>query len=203
MQPDEGDKSDIDREEEGKMERMRKFFHVAILPCLVALMFGLFTVQASAATIRIEVRNVTEASSTVTKTDGVTCSVEFTPSAYYTYPKQVVVQNSTGEIVPVSYDPKTGKLNISGDYVYGNLTVTGEAVQVQPIGQPSIEGLTTVGETLTVKVSPADADVSYQWYKVKNGVRTAIGNSSSYELTTNDVGYTIDVIVINNHCNRI
>ena len=198
MQPDEGDKSDIDREEEGKMERMRKFFHVAILPCLVALMFGLFTVQASAATIRIEVRNVTEASSTVTKTDGVTCSVEFTPSAYYTYPKQVVVQNSTGEIVPVSYDPKTGKLNISGDYVYGNLTVTGEAVQVQPIGQPSIEGLTTVGETLTVKVSPADADVSYQWYKVKNGVRTAIGNSSSYELTTNDVGYTIDVIVINN-----
>ena len=180
------------------MERMRKFFHAAILPCLVALMFGLFTVQASAATIRIEVRNVTEASSTVTKTDGVTCSVEFTPSAYYTYPKQVVVQNSTGEIVPVSYDPKTGKLNISGDYVYGNLTVTGEAVQVQPIGQPSIEGLTTVGETLTVKVSPADADVSYQWYKVKNGVRTAIGNSSSYELTTNDVGYTIDVIVINN-----
>lgn len=180
------------------MEKLRRFLHVAILPCLVALMFGLFTLQASAATIRIEVRNVTEASSTITKTDGVACSVDLSPSAYYTYPKHVVVQNAAGEIVPVSYDPKTGKLSINGDHVYGNLTVTGEAVKVEPIGQPAIDGLAIVGETLTVKVSPADADVSYQWYKVKNGVRTAIGSAVNYELTASDVGYTIDVIVVNN-----
>ena len=182
------------------MERLKKFLHVMILPCLVAMMFGLFTVQASAATIRIEVRDVTEASSTITQNDGTTCTVKLTPSAYFTYPAGLVVEYADGGAVPFSYDAKTGTISFNADVVYGNIRITGEAVAVKPIDQPVIEGSAVVGETLTVKVTPADSDVSYQWYQVKNGISTAIkgATSSTYEIKVADVGYIIDVTVINN-----
>ena len=86
-----GDYADNDRKEEVKMERMKKFLHVAILPCLIALIFGLLTVQASAANITYNLSDIVSSNTSTTPKDGVAYTTELTASSEYKLPDTLLL----------------------------------------------------------------------------------------------------------------
>ena len=49
-----------------------------------------------------------------------------------------------------------------------------------------------VGQTVTTTLAPSDATANYQWYRGDTAITGAI--SSSYTVTTNDIGYTLKVV---------
>lgn len=175
------------------MERLKKLLRVAMLPCLVALMFGLFTVQADAATITYNLSDITSSNSVTSAKDGVAYSTVLTASTDYKLPSTILI--ISGETVlgeaDYSYSPTSGNLSIRAESVKGDITIMGAAVKLKSIDPPVVKGNFVVYETLTAEVTPSDATVTYQWKRDNKVISGA--TSPTYTLTLDDIGHEINV----------
>jgi hypothetical protein len=127
----------------------------------------------------------------------------------YTDPSNFVLPSwlslSGGTISGTPTDADVGSHNVtvaitdnSGGTDTQSFTIVVQNVNDAPIGSPTISGTAREGETLTVSTDVVnDADglgsFSYQWFR--SGFEISGATSSSYTLTTDDVGENISVRV--------
>ena len=172
---------------------MKKFLHVAILPCLIALIFGLLTVQASAANITYNLSDIVSSNTSTTPKDGVAYTTELTASSEYKLPDTLLL--ISGDTVlgeaDYTYSPTTGKLTIRAESVKGDITIMGAAVKLKSVQPPVVKGNFIVYETLSVELLPADATVTYQWKRDNKVISGA--TLPTYTLTVDDIGHEINV----------
>ena len=192
------------------MERLKKFLHVMILPCLVAMMFGLFTVQASAAKINCHLNDISVnqlSGNLASWKDGTVVEMMLSVSEGYRLPDKLDIYSDSENRVlgeaDYSYDSKTGKLKIYADSVKGNITINGTAVKLIRVEDVSFTSGCTfvVGTDLRVEVKPANATVTYRWKRDgviitdKNGDPIA---TPTYTLAQEDIDCIITVEVTGN-----
>lgn len=177
------------------MGRLKKIVHVGIMICLVAIMSTAFALQVDAANITYNLSELTSSNTAKTVTDGTAYSTTLTPSTDYKRPTSLVItagDKALGES-DYTYSPTTGKLSIQASAMYGDIVIYGQAVALKSISVPTIAGNFVVYETLSAVVTPADATVTYQWYRNSTAISGA--TSPTYTLTLADVGKEINVQV--------
>ncbi len=181
------------------MERLKKILHVGILVGAMAMMVAAFSLQVNAAKMVYALSDITSSNATLTVTDGVTYTTILTPSSEYKLPAKIDVAVRIGEESQIlnaadgdyKYDPQTGKLEIRGDKIKGEVAIVGVAVKLKSLEVPTVKGSFVVYETLNAVVFPADATVTYQWYRGERAINGA--TASSYVLTKTDIGQEINV----------
>ena len=130
-------------------------------------------------------------------THGVEFAVTLTAAQGYALPETVAVTVG-GVEVEATYEQTNGKVTIPGEYVTGPVAIAAAGVaQDVSLQTATLVGPARVGRILTVNTVPVNAQVTYQWCYVDDGVETPIENATNarYSLTGKDEGKMLCVKV--------
>ncbi len=129
-------------------------------------------------------------------TYGVEFAVTLVAANGYALPETVAV--TVGGAAYAGFTYENGKITIPAADVTGNIAITAVGVaQALPLQTVTLVGPARVGRILTVNTVPVNAQVTYQWYYVADGVETPIENATAaqYNITAADEGKVICVKV--------